>query len=147
MLAPLCFKQARRLSDEWFGCDHRLREIVLHAIEQKIWPARVPFVVTCIKRTRAENVAAKAKTRIHVTPGIGKHRALDARARNMPEAKARKIERNINFWWHYDSTRPRLRVCILHKDPKSGVLHFHFQVHPRTERRIVLLDRRWIPRD
>ena len=138
MPASLGFKRARRGSVEWVDVDFRLKEFILEAIESRTWPAKVPFVATDIRRTLQENRAAKAKTRIHVTPSGKRHRAVDARARTMFESKAKEIARKINRLWIYDPTRPRLRVCFVHKDPRSGVLHFHFQVHPRTVRRSEL---------
>jgi hypothetical protein len=58
-------------------------------------------------------------------------RAMDLRCRG--ETFGRQIEAYINATWVYDPDRTHLRCCVLH-DTGSG-MHFHFQVHPHTEKR------------
>jgi hypothetical protein len=57
-------------------------------------------------------------------------RAMDLRCRSY--AYGAPIEEWVNYNWIYDPNRSTKKCCIIH-DTGSG-LHFHFQVHPNTER-------------
>jgi hypothetical protein len=58
-------------------------------------------------------------------------RAMDLRCRKVSAGAA--IEKYVNDTWVYDSNRPDKKCCKIHDT--GGGLHFHFQVHPNTERR------------
>jgi hypothetical protein len=60
-------------------------------------------------------------------------RAVDLRSRVYDGDKAQKIRDEINRLWAYDPRRPHMCCAIIH-DVGEGI-HFHIQVHPRTERR------------
>jgi|APSaa5957512622_1039677.scaffolds.fasta_scaffold146787_2 hypothetical protein len=63
--------------------------------------------------------------------GVRPVRAIDLTEWVYLEPK--EIERWINDNWVYDYERPTMRVALLHKT-KTGVLHFHIQVHQNTRR-------------
>lgn len=66
----------------------------------------------------------------------GIHRVLPLRAFDLSSNiynNPSGIEKRINDTWVYDPQRPEMKVCILH-DAGRG-MHFHIQVHNRTERR------------
>lgn len=67
---------------------------------------------------------------IHTTEPL---RAFDIRSYVFKEPKL--IEEKINKRWIYDPIRPEKQVAWLH-DTGQG-MHFHVQVHPRTECRTV----------
>ncbi len=57
-------------------------------------------------------------------------RAVDLRCRDILFGKP--IESYINANWVYDPDRPQMKACLIHDS--GGGLHFHIQVHPKTER-------------
>lgn len=87
--------------------------------------------VTSIRRTEAENIAAKAKTRIHVVPG----RAIDIRIYNLGSqyrSLGLNLAKKVNRRWCYDPARSRLNVAFARSHGTGP--HLHLQVHPRTTR-------------
>jgi hypothetical protein len=58
-------------------------------------------------------------------------RAMDLRCRDAVYGVG--ILNYVNNMWIYDPQRPELKCCLIH-DTGQG-LHFHFQVHPNTEKR------------
>lgn len=58
-------------------------------------------------------------------------RAVDLRSTTFKDPKA--VEAAINEAWAYDPTRPDMQVAFLH-DVGQGI-HFHIQVHAKTEKR------------
>ncbi len=65
--------------------------------------------------------------------GVDPVRAVDLRSWCYDGDMAHQIRDEINQKWAYDPIRPDRQVAIIH-DIGQGV-HFHIQVHPRTERR------------
>lgn len=61
-------------------------------------------------------------------------RAIDIRSWCYPNELAHRIMAWINTRWVYDPARPHMKVATIHK-VKGGVLHFHIQTHPDTQRR------------
>ena len=56
-------------------------------------------------------------------------RGLDLRCRSNEIGLS--VEALINRYWIYDESRPHLKCCLVHGDGSN--LHFHLQVHPKTE--------------
>jgi len=61
--------------------------------------------------------------------GTNPLRGFDLRSRVIHDPET--VEDMTNDHWKYDPRRPGKRVCMLHNVGQG--IHFHFQVHPRTE--------------
>jgi len=58
-------------------------------------------------------------------------RGFDLRSRVIHDPET--VEEITNAHWTYDPKRPSKRVCMLHNVGQG--IHFHFQVHPKSEYR------------
>ena len=119
----LTARQAR----EWGNIHPMLQKVVLACLRE--WPVAT-MEVSCIYRTEAENVAAGARTKVHVTKP---HRAVDLRIRTLPgdfQAKAYAVQDAVRPLFRYDPSRPHLQVVTA--KPHGTGPHIHCQVHPKT---------------
>jgi len=110
-----------------------LHSIFMNFIEQ-FWPDPDRYVrVTCIYRTKEEEIAAGGKSGIHTVGPF--YRAIDLGAREFTQEAVSAAAAKINVLWEYDPSRPEKVVC--YAEPHGSGPHFHLQVHPNTIKRKV----------
>jgi hypothetical protein len=64
--------------------------------------------------------------------GTNPLRGIDIRCRDL--GVGNRVEEWVNGLWEYDPSRQEKAVCLCH-DTGQG-MHLHFQVHPKTRRRL-----------
>jgi hypothetical protein len=119
---------SERTEREWNDprLSNTVKQIVTEASEyaEERWGWN--FVITSIYRTPQEDAALHASG-IHVD-----WRAVDVRTRGRSQTAIGDVTSYINGRWHYDPSRPNLKVCF--SEPHGTGPHGHFQVHPRSRR-------------
>lgn len=120
---------------EFLACERTLQ--VLLAFCALVWPDGEDLVIGDIHRTDEENVAAEAKTPIHV---VGPpFRAIDVRVTQLPgdpQANADAIGAKIRDRYVYDPDRPTMVVA--YTQPHGNGPHVHLQSHQNTRLRTTL---------
>jgi len=122
-----CHLNPRHL-DEWRDAHPTLVRIVREILGLWYWP--MPFIVTSIARTHAEDLALGASG-IHSSGPPW--RALDFRISHLGphhQEQADAIAKTINLRWAYDPARPS--KLVLFTAPHGTGPHGHVQVHAAT---------------
>jgi len=113
---------------EFLRCDTKLQGIFTWLVYN--WPIAEMYVGD-IYRTNEENIAADAKSLIHV---VGPpYRAIDLHVTNLsgdPQKNADAIGALVNARYIYDPARPEKLVAFT--QPHGTGPHVHLQVHPNT---------------
>ena len=132
VIAPINFKTARN-KKEW----QLLRDknnLLFKMIEEVADFAKDKFnkriVITSVLRLKKEQIDLHgfAKPSPHMY-----WRAVDLRSWIFTPEENSSIVEYINSRYIYDPNRPALKCCVFHKI-KGNVYHFHFQVHPSTQK-------------